>query len=300
MASRAEELRKLAARVTTAAGDTSAVSGTSISEILDFMRTNLNIVDGKLKVSAIKGLPVNLLSAPIIVQDTTNTYTETLDYLTIEADKSYIFEGYYTDITTGKTYTFNKETTAVSEMGGCAMSIRDFHEDYVESLSDGFGISISLTMYNSNGVTFSISDISQTGPANVNRIQPIVLEKMYEVEIVNDVNLLSAPIIIQDTTVKYENNFDFVLTSGKTCTLEGYYTTKTGETYTFKHSVVPTDEIGARSVSFQDTPVYGNFDLGVRITLFSKDEGYTTVTIRDNSYTGTYVNYIEVTSITEA
>ena len=171
MASRAEELRKLAARVTTAAGDVSAVSGTSISEILDFMRTNLNIVDGKLKVSAIKGPPVNLLSAPII---------------------------------------------------------------------------------------------------------------------------------IQDTTVKYENNFDFVLTSGKTCTLEGYYTTKTGETYTFKHSVVPTDEIGARSVLFQDTPVNGNFDLGVRITLFSKDEGYTTVTIRDNSYVGTYVNYIEITSITEA
>ena len=117
---------------------------------------------------------------------------------------------------------------------------------------------------------------------------------------VNDDNLLSAPIVIQDTTVKYENNFDFVLTSGKTCTLEGYYTTKSGETYTFKHSVVPTDEIGARSITFQDSPVYGNHDLGVRITLFSKDEGYTTVTIRDNSYTGTYVNYIEVTSITEA
>lgn len=57
MASRAEELRKLAARVTTAAGDVSAVSGTSISEILDFMRENLNVNgEGKLIVSKLKKL----------------------------------------------------------------------------------------------------------------------------------------------------------------------------------------------------------------------------------------------------
>lgn len=41
--SKASMLKKLAARITTANGDISAVQGTSISEILEFMADNLNV-----------------------------------------------------------------------------------------------------------------------------------------------------------------------------------------------------------------------------------------------------------------
>ena len=96
MASRAEELRKLAARVTTAAGDVSAVSGTSISEILDFMQKNLNVNgEGKLVVSEIKipaepGEGGEILSEPIYFNRLANGHYSTLvPNLGFEAGKTY-------------------------------------------------------------------------------------------------------------------------------------------------------------------------------------------------------------------
>jgi len=54
MESKSSMLKKLAARITTANGDVSAVQGNSMSEIIKFMQENLNVVDGELKVSALK------------------------------------------------------------------------------------------------------------------------------------------------------------------------------------------------------------------------------------------------------
>lgn len=54
MESKSSMLKKLAARITTANGDVSAVQGTSISEIIKFMKENLNVADGALKVSELK------------------------------------------------------------------------------------------------------------------------------------------------------------------------------------------------------------------------------------------------------
>lgn len=96
MANRRDGLIKLAARVTTAAGDTSAITGTSISEILEFMTDNLNVdANGALIVSELK-LPVvsgggGLLPTSVtLIDENGGQIFENKDFvLGLEADKKY-------------------------------------------------------------------------------------------------------------------------------------------------------------------------------------------------------------------
>ena len=89
--SKVDEIKKVAAMVTTAEGDLSAVEGVSISEVIEFMADNLNVAeDGTLVVSELLKPVVNLLSEPIPLEiQADGKVSQHIDNINLELGKTY-------------------------------------------------------------------------------------------------------------------------------------------------------------------------------------------------------------------
>lgn len=151
-----KEMKKLSARITTAAGDVSAVKGNTIAEVLAFTRENLNVnADGTIKVSKI--LKPNLLSEPVelpIGWINQSQYSQganfTRESLGLVAGKSYHFSGEYYLNSDQAWHTFEQDVEAVmnDEEGAVVCEMNGYDADSY------FGLRLRITDYGDHANVF--------------------------------------------------------------------------------------------------------------------------------------------------
>lgn len=164
MSRNVEELKKIAARVTTANGDVSAVPGNTIEEVLEYIVKNFNVdASGYLIVS---NLLINLLKRNIAIQPVdeganlgaTGSFISN-DLLGLEANATYLLKGYYVNA--------SGERVDISEQ---------------KASSDDGG---TVTIYFDNGITFNEDIVGDGRELNITtsgiEAVEVVLEGLYKI-----------------------------------------------------------------------------------------------------------------------